>query len=128
MRILVTGSRHAHTDEHRQIIRSTLTTAHALDGTGEPVTLIHGKCPYGGADLLAHYAAVDWSWAIETFPADVTTTGTILGPARNARMVAAGADICLAYPCPHSRGTWDCIRKAVAAGIETRIRLLKDCP
>lgn len=100
--------------------------------SGASVTLMHGKCPYGGADLIAHHAAAGWGWNIETYPAETTPDGRILGPARNARMVAVHQahpiDVCLAFPGTSSRGTWDCIRKAVDAGIRTIIEPLKDCP
>jgi hypothetical protein len=39
-------------------------------------------------------------------------------------MVSLGADLCLGFPGPGSKGTWDCLRKAVDAGIPTRVRSL----
>jgi hypothetical protein len=35
-------------------------------------------------------------------------------------MVDLGADLCLAFPMPRSRGTWDCVRRAKKAGIVVR--------
>lgn len=40
------------------------------------------------------------------------------GLVRNQLMVDLGADICLAFPLPGSRGTWDCMGRAEAAGIK----------
>jgi hypothetical protein len=36
-------------------------------------------------------------------------------------MVAAGADVMLAFPTTGSRGTWSAVRLARAAGIEVRV-------
>lgn len=41
----------------------------------------------------------------------------LAGHARNQKMADAGAIACLAFPTPRSRGTWDMIRRAEAAGI-----------
>lgn len=43
------------------------------------------------------------------------------GPIRNAEMVAAGADLCLAFhrAISASKGTKDCARRAIEAGIPT---------
>lgn len=42
------------------------------------------------------------------------------GPRRNAYMVSLGADICLAFPLPGSRGTRNCMRLARQAGIDVK--------
>jgi hypothetical protein len=42
------------------------------------------------------------------------------GPRRNAEMVDLGAEKMLAFPLPSSRGTWNAIRLAKAAGIPVR--------
>ena len=39
-------------------------------------------------------------------------------------MVAAGADVVLAFPLPGSRGTWSCVRLALKAGLEVRFLML----
>jgi hypothetical protein len=46
------------------------------------------------------------------------------GPVRNAKMVAAGDDMCLAFPraISASKETKDCVRRGIAAGI--RINLI----
>ena len=48
-------------------------------------------------------------------------------PGAAARMVASGADLCLAYPHGDtSRGTLDCLTRAMAAGIPSRVTELVD--
>lgn len=86
-----------------------------------PVVVVHGKCPHGGVDLYAHEWAAKEGYDVEPHPAERGPRGQILGPARNSRMVAAGADICLAFPGPGSRGTIDCMAKAVNADIPTEV-------
>ena len=45
--------------------------------------------------------------------------GNVAGPARNLEMVQAGADLCIALhrSIETSKGTRDCVRQALAAGI-----------
>jgi hypothetical protein len=45
--------------------------------------------------------------------------GNIAGPARNKQMVESGADMCIALhrTLAQSKGTKDCVRQALAAGI-----------
>ena len=82
------------------------------------VVIVHGRCPYGGADLWAEEWARDRQQMWEPHPAE-TRGGRLLGPERNSRMVALGADLCVGFPGLNSKGTWDCLRKATDAGIET---------
>ena len=79
------------------------------------VTVVHGDAP--GADTLAKQVAEEYGMQVEAHPADWRKHGKAAGPLRNQRMVALGADICLAFPEPGSRGTLDCMRRAEAAGI-----------
>ncbi len=53
------------------------------------------------------------------FPADWDRYGKAAGPLRNAAMVTAGADLCVAFMHPTSRGTVDCRDKARRARIFT---------
>jgi hypothetical protein len=57
--------------------------------------------------------------AVEAHSADWDRLGNRAGPIRNGEMVAAGAGLCLALHrfLANSRGTKDCIRQAIAAGI-----------
>jgi hypothetical protein len=128
MRILVTGSR---------TWRDATTIAHALDAAtsefdGTP-TLIHGTAR--GADTIAAAHAARRGWRIEPHPADWSTCGPdcrpdhwrtrsdgalycpTAGHRRNAAMVAAGADVCLAFIRNASPGATACARLADRAGI-----------
>lgn len=127
MRILVTGSRNW---SDRFVIESALVEAQSelaplqpgqYDYNGSDWTIVHGACPYGGADYIAEQWAIGCMYKVEPWPADWANFGKAAGPMRNQAMVDAGADICLAFPLPDSRGTWDCIRRAKAAGIPVKI-------
>lgn len=82
------------------------------------IIIVHGKCPYGGVDLWAEEWAKDRQQHWEQHPADFDKHGKAGGPIRNSEMVALGADLCIGFPGPKSRGTWDCLQKATDAGIE----------
>lgn len=110
-RLLVTGSRN-HRDE--SLIRAALTLAGRK--LGRDTVLVHGAAP--GADSIAARIWRRWALPTEPHPADWTGPhGRGAGHARNAKMVALGADLCLAFPLDGSRGTWDCVRRARDAGI-----------
>jgi hypothetical protein len=118
MRIIFTGSRRMKSDAQ---IRYAL---YAIGPTPSQIW-VHGAGPgEPGCDELVKRLASEFGdyVKLEPFPADWTKLGRrSAGPIRNSAMVAAGADICLAFPDNESVGTWDCLRKAVAAGIQTRI-------
>jgi SLOG family YspA-like protein len=123
MRVLVTGSRD-------WIDRSAIERALKDFGPEGWFTVVHGHCPTG-ADAIADHVARSWGCEVERHPAD-WSKGRKAGPARNAAMVALGADLCLAFigPCtsprcnrpePHdSHGATGCADLAEAAGIPTR--------
>lgn len=115
-RILVTGSRH-HTDEH--LIAAALADALTELSPTSAVTLVSGNAR--GADALAEKYADALGMDVERHPADWGKHGRAAGPKRNQQMVDLGADLCLAFPLEESRGTYDCIRRARAAGIEVRV-------
>lgn len=121
-RVLVTGSRKV-TDPQAVHIRAVLLrTCFAPIANHRPVVIVQGECPYGGADLIAQqWAEATAGVQPEGHPAEWERYGKRAGMLRNSEMVAAGADICLAFPAPDSRGTWDCLTKAAKAGIHTRI-------
>ncbi len=56
---------------------------------------------------------------VEPHVADWKGLGNVAGPARNREMVEAGADLCIALhrSIEASKGTKDCMRQALAAGI-----------
>jgi hypothetical protein len=119
-RILVTGWRHWPREAAWYVHRELHTTVAPLLG-GVPIIVVDGWCPYGGVDLYAHEWAVSryGEQASERHEAQWGPRGRLLGPERNTKMVNLGADICLAFPGPNSRGTVDCVNKAKAAGIFT---------
>lgn len=109
-RVLVTGSR---TWTDRAAIRDGLA---AVWGAGDRV-LITGACPTG-ADALAEACWRAWGGQVETHPADWDTHGRAAGPRRNTKMVAAGAQVCVAFIRDDSRGASHLAGLAEAAGIE----------
>jgi hypothetical protein len=146
-RILMTGSRNF-TDAGKAT--DALNAALALLGTpAREGVLIHGGA--GGADLLLAAAAQKMGMTLEAHPAQWETHTdkcppkhqglkkcAIAGHRRNAEMIAAGADLVLAFPTHGyalapgedrnltSRGTWDCAEKAKNAGLPTLIVWGKD--
>lgn len=116
-RCLVTGSRDWPFDTQ---------VAHELhlvwESFGFPLEFIvvHGDCPTG-ADRFAHEWAERWGHIPEPHPAHWALLGKAAGPTRNQKMVDLGADICLAFIGPKSKGAKGCAKLAKAAGIETKI-------
>lgn len=119
-RILVTGSRDW---DDVQTIKEVL--AWTIAGQWDDTVIVHGDCPTG-ADAIAESLALKWAIPVERHPADWHRYGKSAGPRRNQQMADIGADLCLAFPMKGSKGTFDMIRKAKAAGIETRIYLPRD--
>lgn len=115
MRVMVTGSREW-TD--RETMHAALLDVDAEAGVH---VLVHGDAQ--GADHMASWLAVHMGWAVVPLPALVEVYGDWpeCGPLRNAALVSTRPDICLAFPTLKSRGTWDAVRKARAAGIPVRI-------
>lgn len=109
-RILITGSRHW---SDRDTIEVAVYWA-SLHANGR-VVVVHGAAR--GADTLAADAARRLGLDVEAHPADWQRFGRSAGHRRNAEMVAAGADICLAFPLGESPGTRGCMALALAAGI-----------
>lgn len=121
-RILITGSRTTTPEQDTYVTAVLHVAATRPMQAGRNVTVIQGVCPTGGVDRAAEkWAQTTFGAGNEPHPADWRGLGKRAGMVRNAEMVATGADICLAFPGPGSVGTWDCIRKAVAAGIHVRI-------
>lgn len=130
-RILVTGARDW---EDRRSVELALSIA--IAGTVGEVKIVHGACPYGGADKFADDFArkhprcepeahpADWLHCDDTCyhkPRRLVTGENncpAAGPRRNQKMVDLGADVCLAFPLGESKGTRDCMRRAKAAGIQ----------
>lgn len=109
-RILVTGSREW---DDPQAIFDVL----AEYNYGQ-VTLVHGAAR--GTDTIAARIAAAFGWRIEVHPADWRNLGKSAGFIRNAAMVAAGADVCLAFIRDGSPGASHCAHLAEQAGIPVR--------
>jgi hypothetical protein len=125
-RILITGSRSSGDEiadvAWRQFVHNKLV-ATVLDGEIRGhITVVHGECVYGGVDLWAAEWAAKWGPLAtdEPHPARLFPSP----PDRNSHMVQLGADLCIAFPAKGSRGTWDCLRKAVDAGIDSKVCVL----
>lgn len=116
-RVIVTGSRDL-TD--REPVWAALCNARWDLGGGDFI-VVHGGAR--GADRFAELWArrTDLYVESEIHRADWATHGRAAGPIRNAAMVAAGADLLLAFPMGPSPGTRGCIRMAQLAGIPIRV-------
>ncbi|MFL5911235.1 MAG: DUF2493 domain-containing protein [Gaiellaceae bacterium] len=114
-RILVTGSRNW-PDLHA-VYRALREAVHDQDW--DDVVIVHGGCPTGADQFAARWAALV-GVKQEVYRADWATHGRAAGPLRNRRMVAAGADLCLAFPLRESRGTRGCMALARSAGIPVK--------
>ena len=123
-RIIITGGRErGSTRDYEQIytVFSTVVNSKCAEQEHVRFTVIQGGCPTG-IDSIACTLAHLSGCKCETFPADWEKHGRAAGPIRNQAMADAGADLCLAFPSAgRSTGTWDMIRRACAACIETRI-------
>lgn len=110
MRIIVCGGRK---------YKNWESIAHVLGGLLTEFgsfTLVHGDCT--GADGLAKHWALLSGVEHEPHPADWTTHGKAAGPIRNREMLAAGADLVVAFP--GHNGTADMVRIAERAGVRVR--------
>lgn len=116
-RILITGSRN-YSDP--STLRAALFQSWRALGQRYDTVLVSGAHRHG-ADALAEQYWRELCLPVETHPADWSTHGRAAGPIRNQQMVDRGADICLAFPTSSSIGTWDCVRRAKAAGIPVEI-------
>lgn len=142
IRILMTGSRDW-TDA--QASADALNACLVLLGvTASEAILVHGAA--AGADQLVAETAQQLGMATEAHPAQWNThtaacpawdrgnqTCKLAGHRRNDAMIAAGVDMCLAFPTHGyhlapgesrertSRGTWNCAEKAMKADIPTLV-------
>jgi hypothetical protein len=115
MRILITGSRHWTDRAPVWYVLQRICAANP-----GPHALVHGDCERGIDRLVVGWAldiGCEYDATHEPHPADWARNGRAAGPKRNQAMVDLGADICLAWPGPGSKGTFDCMRRAAKAGI-----------
>ena len=128
LRIIVTGGRKRCGDQDcLTLAEAIFTRLHAVTvphGENRRVVIIQGGCP-DGVDAMARDLAVHTAMEVETYPADFESHPDDAVELSNQAMVDHGADLCIAMPNAAadgpSLGTWDMVRRAVAAGIETRI-------
>jgi hypothetical protein len=111
-RVLITGSR---TWTDTTVLRAALAQMWHPD-----TILVSGACPRG-ADHLAEQCWTRWDGTVEQWPADWHHHGRSAGFRRNLAMVAAGADVCLAFIHAHSPGASHCAAAARRAGIPTTV-------
>lgn len=116
MRVIVTGSRKL---EDYAAMREVFEDLFELTFPVEDVTIVHGGAK--GADRIADDLAWDFGFRTVVYAADWDRYGKKAGPIRNQQMLVAGADLVLAFPLADSRGTWDMVRRAEAAGVEVRV-------
>lgn len=132
MRILVTGDRFWNCHQlAAEVIRRL------VQRYGPDIVIVHGDAT--GVDESFATAAKGLGVSVEAHPAAWDRLGKRAGPIRNGEMVRAGADLCIAVHrfVFNSKGTKDCARQAVEAGIPTYLidsekampkRLLADDP
>jgi hypothetical protein len=74
-----------------------------------------------GADKMAYIFAIMWHLECLTFPYHYHL-GKAGGGSRNQQMIDEGKpDLCIAFPTPNSRGTWDMVSRCREHNIETII-------
>lgn len=107
MRVLITGSRDW---------RDVKTIKRRLSDLPRDSVIVHGAAT--GADHIAHSVALHLGMTPEPhYPDYIRYVAQVAPLERNKLMVKLGADLCLAFPTPKSRGTWHCLKLAQTAGI-----------
>jgi hypothetical protein len=112
IRVLVTGSR---TWDDPDVIAVALSRIERQYG---PFVLVHGGA--AGADTIAAMIHHQNGGQNEAHLALWSTYGKRAGYIRNAEMVKAGADLCIAFIKDGSRGATMCAKLAEEAGIPTK--------
>lgn len=116
MRILVTGSRNW--TDAETIRHAIFRELYEMKCPHNLAALIHGVCPTG-ADSIADEYATAFGMHVVRHPANWMLYGNAAGFRRNAEMVQAGADVCLAFIKDRSRGASMTADLAERAGIPT---------
>lgn len=112
IRILITGDREWACPG---IAEEVVTRLVARYGLG--VVIVHGGAK--GVDLSFELAAREQGLATEVHEADWKKHGRKAGPIRNQEMVELGAELAIAVHrnLSNSKGTRDCVRRCLEAGI-----------
>ena len=115
MRVIVCGSRNwdLSADVAESIVLRMIWRA-----APNRLTVVVGGCPTG-IDRVFEVAARECGADVEVHEARWQEEGKAAGPKRNQRMVDLGADICVGFSedLRRSKGTSDCLSRALAAGI-----------
>jgi hypothetical protein len=88
-----------------------------VDRYGRDLVIVHGGAP--GVDWAFSRACRELDVTAEPHLADWKGLGNVAGPARSAEMVASKPYLCVALhrSIATSKGTKDCVKQALAAGI-----------
>lgn len=151
-RVLVTGSRRWPSQDAVWEALAFVCCENLPDGG--TLTVVHGACKTGADAFARSWCAIvdpptdvtdihvleephpvkNWQHCRPecNHPPKRHRDGTPYCPAagnyRNADMVALGADLVLAFPLPgprsRSTGTWDCVKRAEAAGLPVEVQSL----
>lgn len=111
VRVIVTGDRNWDCPELARAVVAGLVARHG------DVMLVHGDAT--GVDRAFAAAGREAGCEVLAYPADWDLLGPRAGPHRNGQMVADGAAFVIAVhrKLYFSRGTRDCVRRALAAGL-----------
>jgi hypothetical protein len=123
VRVLVTGSR---TWDDATTLRAALDAVAfgATEAGYRRLVVVHGACPSGAdelADIWVRWHVGDLHVTAERHPALWHIHGKRAGIVRNNEMVAAGADLTLAFIRDGSPGATHCAEQASNAGIPMRV-------
>jgi len=110
MRVVVVGSKYW-LDEEK--IRNEMVNLPVF------TTVLHRGT--NGADTIASRVAEELKMEVEEWKIDSEEPTHTDEALRNHKMMASDVDLCIAFPFDESKGTWDCIRRARSARIETII-------
>ena len=114
-RWIIAGARKIRRGDIEEILRQIEEYARLY---GRPDLVISGGAT--GADEVGEQWAEAVGIPVERHPADWSAHGKAAGPIRNQAMAERGTHL-LAFPGPKSRGTYDVVRKARAAGLEVLV-------
>lgn len=124
-RVMVTGSRDF--TDRTKAREALVGLVEMYVPVGEDVELIHGddgnEEATEGADRICASIAEELGWKAIPFRADWAKYGKAAGPYRNGDMAQSKPKpaVCIAFPLPGSRGTWNAVAQARGAGIPVEI-------
>lgn len=121
-RILVVGAQDRVGSEVQDALAAA-AVGHVVSWGPQTITVVTGGA--SGLDRVAEDWAAEFGYRVRRFRADWTLHGRRAPVVRDREMLAAGGEVCLAFPGPDLKETWPVIRAAVTARIETRIYPLR---